>query len=201
MRKASISSIRMSKKVPAALAFVMLAAGDVFAATAGRGSDDPAHAAHEGPGLLYPYLNLILYVLLLVYAYRKAGKGKLIEQHTDVKQHLSRAAAELSEAESSFEAAERRLNDIEQEKAELINALNREGTQMAELAIAKAERSVEASFLDTERRIQNEFARAEAELRNEVVSRSTELARERVLARMSSDDDARLRREALQRIG
>ncbi len=173
---------------------------DVALAAGGGGDHGGAHAVSIGT-LAYPALNFIIFVGILVFAYRKAGKAKLVELHTDVKEHLKRAAEDLGAAESVFNRAQQRLDRIEDEKRTLIAALNQEGKETAEQLLAKAEVAVENSLLDTKRRIDNEVASAESELRREVVRRATVMAREKVVGRLSGDDDARLRREAIQRIG
>lgn len=187
-----------SAALPCSLVIAPFLAEFAFAASAG-------HGAEHGPAgvgtLLYPALNFILFAGILVFAYRKIGKAKLIEQHTDVKEHLRRAAEDFGAAESAFNHAQGRLGAIEEEKQALIATLNQEGADLSDIVLAKAEQAVENSLLDTKRRIDNEVARTETELRHEVVRRAASSAREKVVGRLNSDDDARLRRETIQRIG
>ena len=196
LRKVRTVFLSVSFVVAPIVVEVALAAGGGDHDVAGHGG---GHAGIET--LFYPLVNFVLFVGILVFAYRKVGKARLIEQHKDVKEYLKRAADDLGSAESMFNRAQQRLAVIGEEKQELIAALNREGETLSETVLEKAEQAVENSLLDTKRRIDNEVARAETELRHEVVRQATAIAREKVVERLSSDDDARLRREAIQRIG
>ena len=160
-----------------------------------------AGAAHAEAGiesLFWPAVNFVLYLSLMSYAYRKLARPVLRNNRIEVEARISRAANLLHDAEREYQAIESRMEDIEEEKANLIARLEQEGRTAADAVVVAANQGAEKMRRDTERLALAERNKTLAELRQAVIQRATSNAREQLKSVISEEKDAELRRETIR---
>lgn len=163
---------------------------------AGHDAHGAAHHASLGD-LLWPVVNFTAYAAIAVYLYRKSGKPALRNRKITIEQHLQRAAASLADAERALALSTQRAEDIAREQEQVVAELEAEGKRVAELLLQKADQSARSIRDDSRRLIGQELEKATATIRKQVVASASRMAREQLTGKISGEDDARLRREAL----
>jgi F-type H+-transporting ATPase subunit b len=200
MGKCLLKSSRCTKIRKSCLAAALIAAGFVFfipqlvwASGGGEGS------GHE-PGLstlIFPVINFVIYLGIMVFAYFKLAKGALRERSVSVEENLKRSAEALALAQSEFAEMVKRLDALELEKIRLRDEFREEGRRMQEAIRAASEKTKADIQREAARRIENELKKAKADIRSEVVGLAARLARERLQRDLSGMQDQRLREETV----
>lgn len=158
-------------------------------------------AGGETPGLstlTFPALNFFMYICAAVYLYNRFGRNVLHQRSVEIKDHLRRAAAALGEAEQNFSTLRGDLDDIEQEKTELVRQYNSEGETMSAKIVADAKESAIRTESDVKRQIDAELNQATKKLKKEAVDMAMELARKRLKAELTAEHDRALRKQVVQ---
>jgi F-type H+-transporting ATPase subunit b len=177
-------------------------------AFAGQTTDahsDNNHASteHHAPDistLFWPAVNFSAYFLIILCLCKKVGKPALVARKVEIESKLKQAASLIADSARELAEVEQRLLELDAEREAVILELNEDGQNIAESVIENAKRSAASSKEDTKRLIAGEMARAQSEIRVEVVKTATSRAKEKLVSSLSSDDDQRLRREAMQGI-
>ena len=189
--------------------FVTYAAGgsvpdDSGATSSVYGAKSGGHSeAHHPVGpetLLWPWVNFILFLLILAYAYKKIGKPKLREQAAGVRSQLEESAAALAAAEEQNKKVKQSLANVEQDQKKLVEQLNREGQLSASKLVEGARSYAAHAQSDTQRRIAGEYARTRKELGAELAGKAATVAKERLSSQVSPADDAELRKQVVERV-
>ena len=179
-----------------AAAVSILSALPAVALAAGHGAQAHGPAPTIG-SLIWPAVNFAIYLIVMVYLYRRLVRPALKVRAVDFEQRLRKAAQSFQEADREHSLLDERLREIEIEKQEIKDRLTKEGTQMAAQVLVAAEQSGAHMMQDVGRRIERELQKARAEVRQEVINRATAAARKQLEA-VSAADDLRLRQEAIR---
>ncbi len=141
--------------------------------------------------------NLVLLLVLLFFLLRRPLADALANRAALIRR-------ELQEARDAKEAAEKRLEDLEERLAGFefqVDGLRREMTEQAEqereAIVERARREAEAVRTAAERAIRDEVARARRGLQEEVVTLSVALARQLLERQVGEEDQERLVRDLL----
>ena len=185
---------RLTKAGLTNLLTLPLCALPAFAAQAAEG-------AHHGPdysSLIWYVINFLLYVFLIRTIYFKKGAPVLEQRAAQVKQHIEKAALDLSRSEENLSILQQRLKQIAIEKGELIESYEREARQMGAGIVEQAHAAARRIVIDGKRQADTELSQAQKQLRHEVVTRAMALAKKRMEEGLSADDDRRLREQILR---
>jgi len=161
----------------------------------------PAVASEgEGPGLLYPTLNLALLIAVLVYFGRKPILGFFDRRRLQIEEDLQKAAALKKEAEERYASWQRKLADLQAE-LEGIRAASRERAE-SERAQILADATATAARIrsDATAAIEQELRRARAVLHEEAADLAVDLARSLLAEQVTNADRERLVSEFIERI-
>lgn len=160
-----------------------------------------AHGPSLGvESLLWPLVNFLIYLGILIYAYNRLVKPALYERSRQVVEKINKAAAVRLTAEEELKEVEERLRTIEGEKQEIREQLLVEGRNGVKEILKNAEQSAVSMRRDSERRMASDLGQAYNEIRKQIIKQAAERARRHLEAKLSPDDDYRLRQEALRAI-
>ena len=161
----------------------------------------PAAAAGDGgPGLLYPVLNLILLLAVLVYFGRKPILGFFAERRGKIQDDLKAAADMRREAEERYASWQRRLADLESELEAIRTTARERAESERDHIITDATTTAERIRSDATAAIDQELRRSRAVLREEAADLAVELAGNLLREQVSESDRERLVSEFIDRI-
>jgi F-type H+-transporting ATPase subunit b len=173
-----------------------LADGVVLAAVAAL----PAHAAEEGGGLLFPWINFGLLLATLFFLLRKPVSAYFGDRRATIRKDLDDAAALKRRAEEHYAQWNRRIVDLERELAEIhAGAQERAEAERASL-LADARAAADRIRSDAANAVEHELRRARAGLREEASALAIELASGILREKVTAQDRDRLIDEFIERI-
>jgi len=159
----------------------------------------PAQAAEEG-GLLYPTINFVLLLAVLVYFARKPIQTFFADRRTAIRKDLDEAAALERRARENYAQWQRRLVDLERELAKIrTSAQERAEAERASL-LADARAAAERIRADAANAVEHELRRARAGLREEASQLAIELAAGILREKVTAQDRDRLIDEFIERV-
>jgi F-type H+-transporting ATPase subunit b len=159
----------------------------------------PAHAAEEG-GLLFPWINFVLLIAVLVYFARKPVGAFFADRRTAIRKDLDEASALKRRADERYAQWQRRLVDLERELAEIrTGAQERAEAERASL-LADARAAADRIRSDAANAVEHELRRARTRLREEASSLAVELASGILRDKVTAQDRDRLIDEFIERI-
>jgi F-type H+-transporting ATPase subunit b len=156
-------------------------------------------AVHE-PGfstLIFPVINFVIYLGIMLFAYFKLVKGALRVRSVSVEENLKKSAEALSLAQSELGQMMKRLDALDLEKVRLRDEFGQEGRRMVEAIRTASEKTKTDIHKDSMRRIEDELKKAKADIRSEVVGLAAQLARQRLERELSGVQDRQLREETI----
>jgi F-type H+-transporting ATPase subunit b len=158
-------------------------------------------AEHGGIGdLLYPAINFLILVGVLVYFARKPIQAFFAERRGTIQSDLESAAALQRQAEARHSKWQRRLVDLERELQE-IRATSRERAERErDRILADAKAAAERIRDDAHNAIGQELRRAKDLLREEASELAVELASGMLRDNLTEGDRDRLLDEFIERI-
>jgi len=161
----------------------------------------PASAAEEGGGgLLYPVINFVLLLAVLIYFARKPIQTYFAERRAGIRKDLDDAATLERQARERYAQWQRRLVDLERELAEIRSgAQERADAERASL-LADARAAAERIRSDAAAAVEHELRRARANLREEASQLAIELASGILREKVTAQDRDRLLDEFIDRI-
>lgn len=186
------NSVVNSVTAVAAVAAVLFLAAPVYAAAPGGSGETPSITS-----LLWPTVNFFLYATVICYGYKRLAAPALKQRRIEVKQQYERGRQELAEARQTHELLVAQRENIEAEKAKVVQDLEREGAQLAQQVLQKAKNDAQYRSRDVERRIAGELIRVETQLRASAVRAAAEKARQSLQAGLDPQRDQGLRRKAI----
>jgi len=156
----------------------------------------PAFAADPSAGgmqeFLWPALNLVILIAVLVYFARKPLQAYFEKRRSEIQGDLQSAADQLATAETTYAKWQRRMIDLEGE----LDGIHAKSRQRAE---AERERIIEDARAAAERirrdataAVELELRRAREMLREEATQLAIELAGERLSREVTDADRDRL---------
>jgi len=161
----------------------------------------PAFASEgEGPGLLFPILNLLILVAVLVYFGRKPILAFFADRRLQIRDDLQKAEGLKAEAEERFSTWQQKLADLDAE-LEGIRAGSRERAEAERKQIlADATATAERIKADATAAIEQELRRSRAILHEEASDLAVELAGDLLRQQVTDSDRDRLVTEFIERI-
>lgn len=181
----------MTARVCGALAGALVFAAPALAA---GGGDEGGH------GLLFPTINLLILVAVLVYFGRKPVQSFFAERRRTIGGELEAAAQLRQQAEQRHAKWQRRLADLERELAEIRATARERAESEREHILADARASAERIHRDATAAIEREVRRAHEGLRREAANLAVELAAGMLRERVGPEDRERLLDEFIARV-
>ncbi len=159
----------------------------------------PASAADEG-GLLYPTINFVLLIAVLIYFARKPIQAFFSDRRTAIRKDLDEAAAMKRQAEERYAQWQRKLVDLERELAE-IRAGSQERAEAERASLLEdARAAAERIRSDAATAVEHELRRARTRLREEASQLAIELAAGILGEQVTAQDRNRLIDEFIERV-
>ena len=160
----------------------------------------PARAAQEGGGLLFPWINFVLLLAVLIYFARKPIQSFFGNRRTAIRKDLDDAAALKRRAEERYAQWQRKLVDLDRE----LEAIRTESRERAEAEraslLADARAAADRIRSDAANAVEHEVRRAQANLRAEASKLAVELAAGILREQVTAQDRDRLIEEFIERI-
>jgi len=156
----------------------------------------PAYAADPSAGhleaFLWPALNLIILIAVLVYFARKPLQAYFAKRRGEIQGELQSAADQLATAESTYAKWQRRMAELESELDEIRATSRQRAEAERERIIQDARATAERIRNDATVAVELELRRAREILREEATQLAIELAGERLSREVTEDDRDRL---------
>jgi F-type H+-transporting ATPase subunit b len=156
----------------------------------------PAYASDpSADGLqafLWPALNLVILLAVLVYFARKPLQAYFEKRRSDIQGELQSAADELATAESTYAKWQRRMIDLEGELDEIRATSRQRAEAERERIIQDARATAERIRRDATAAAELELRRARETLREEAAQLAIDLASERLSREVTDADRERL---------
>ncbi len=186
----------MRRALPTAVALLgSLLAADALAAAGGE------HAEPNWWLLVFQILNVALLGFLLFYFGRSLVTRALRDRSQGIRREIDEARARLREVEAENAALRARLERIDAESRELIERIESQARAERERSALRAAQTAEHIGEEARRVADNEVERARQLLREEAAALATRLAGEILAERIRPEDDRRLVREFVERVG
>lgn len=164
----------------------------------------PAYASDPAPGglqaFLWPALNLVILIAVLVYFARKPLQAYFEKRRSEIKGELQSAADQLATAETTYAKWQRRMIDLEGELDEIRTTSRQRAEAERERIIEDARATAERIRRDAATTVELELRRAREILREEATQLAIELAGERLSREVTDADRDRLVDEFIDRI-
>jgi F-type H+-transporting ATPase subunit b len=156
----------------------------------------PAYAADPSAdglkSLLWPAVNLVILLAVLVYFARKPLRAYFDKRRSDIAGELQSSADELAAAESTYAKWQRRMIDLESELDEIRAQSRQRAEAERERIIQDAHATAERIQRDATAAVELELRRAREALREEAAQLAIELAGERLSREVTDADRDRL---------
>ncbi len=157
------------------------------------------HAGGLG-SLIYPTLNLVLLIGVLVYFTRKPLADFFSDRRKAIQADLAAANALRADAEARYAKWQRRLIDLESELAGIRATARERAATEREHILADATAAAERIRRDAQAAVDQELRRARAQLRQEAAALAVALASETLQRQVTAADQDRLLDEFVQTI-
>ncbi len=165
-----------------------------------------AHAAEEASqadvfGLLRHLLNLSILFGFLGWALRKPLSDFLQRRQLEVKEALDESWQAKAHAEERYAEIEARISNFEGELENLMSDVRSDAATERKAIEARAELAAAQLDAASQRSVTEELRRARRELRDEAIGVAVGLAGDLLSNSVSSDDQKRLTRDYLGKVG
>jgi len=159
-----------------------------------------AAAGDDGPGLVYPIINLLLLLAVLVYYGRKPILDFFSERRGKIQDDLKAAGDLKREAEERFASWQRKLADLDAELESIRTTAQERAESERDHIIADANSTAERIRSDATAAIDQELRRSREVLREEAADLAVELAENLLRDQVSETDRERLVSEFIERV-
>ncbi len=150
--------------------------------------------------LLYPALNLLVLLVVLLYFGRRPVQGFFADRRAKIQEDLDSAAGLLASAESRHAQLQRQLTRLDQELERIRSAARERAEQERARILAEAAAAAERIRGEARAAVARETQRAREVLREEAAELALELAAERLREEVTEADRDRLLDEFIGRI-
>jgi F-type H+-transporting ATPase subunit b len=152
--------------------------------------------------LLFRFVNFALLVIILTWAFKKAGVKEYFATRTEeIRQKLNALMEKKDASEKESREREARLKAFEEERKRIFEQYRQEGLAEKERIIAEAEERVQGIIKQAELTIQQEMQSAKGRLKQEIVGLAARKAEEILSQRMTDKDQERLVDDFIERVG
>ncbi|MBN1106839.1 MAG: ATP synthase F0 subunit B [Deltaproteobacteria bacterium] len=165
-----------------------------------------AHGGADRTGdlldLLYRFINFALLVIILFVVLKKAGiKGILATRSEEIGKRLEALKSGKEEAERKYRDLEKRIQEFEKNRQDIIDQFRAEGLAEKERLIGEARERVKQILDQADVTIQREMESAKDRLKRELIGLAAQKAEEILDQEMTDDDQERLVDEFIERLG
>jgi F-type H+-transporting ATPase subunit b len=165
----------------------------------------PASAADDSHAgglelMIKTAINLVLLLGVIFYFARKPVLEYFDSRRRTIKEDLTGAAAELTDAEATYAKWQRRLIDLETELEEIRTTSRHRAESERERIIADAHTAAERIRNNASAAITQELRRAREQLREEAAQLAIEMAADRLAREVTAADRDRLLDEFIDRV-
>ncbi len=180
-----------------ALTWVLLGfASPALAATAAE-----AEHSTDWPLLGLQVLNTFLLLLVLIRFTRRPIRDFLVQRSRGIRGGIDAAESRLQEAEAEIQQLRRRLARFGEEEGEIIARSVEQAEAERARSLERAHGTAERIREEARRVADREIARARQELQREAAELAVSLARDLLRENLTPEDDRRLVREYIDRVG
>lgn len=149
----------------------------------------------------WKFLNLGIFVLILVYLLRKPLSGAFKAKREAIRAELIKAEEEKQAALSSLTLAEAKLARVESESEEIVERARREAEEEKARILREAEEEIARLRAQAESEIERKAQQVRLELRRFSAEESIRLAEEKIKQNLDAAKDAQLVKANIQSIG
>jgi len=155
------------------------------------------------PGFeLWKFVNLAIFVIVLVLAMRKLGVPQMFRQRKEtIKAELEKARAERDAALAKLKEVEERLASLDSQVATIKERSMIEAREERERIARSTEDEIAKLTAQARREIENAASVARKDLRRFTAEQSVRLAEDMIRRDIRPDDDARLLTRSIQEMG
>jgi len=167
----------------------------------------PALAAEEGghgPSvwlLGLQILNGVILVAILIRFTRQPLRNFMAQRRHEIQTSIQEAEARVDAAETELARWRGRLEDIEEEAAEILRATEEQAEAERRRSLERAEANAQRIADEARKVADQEIERARIELRNEAAELATRLAADLVQRNLTSEDHRHLVEDVIERLG
>lgn len=166
----------------------------------GDAAEDHGDSSSKMWNLLYRATNFLVMVIIIVVLGRKAARQFFGNRRQEIANTLSSLEEKKLSAEDRYKELEKKLNELEAERKNILEAFTTEGEIEKEKIIEDAHRQSERIQEQAETAIQREIKQAKASLKKEIAEMSTAMAEEMVRDNINDQDQKRLMEESLKKV-
>jgi F-type H+-transporting ATPase subunit b len=157
-------------------------------ASGGEGASD-SHAHDQMMNLLYRILNFTLLVIILVVIVKKTSMLRFFgERREEIKEKFEALTKERQTAESRSRELEKKLEEFEIQKKEILEQFRAEGAKEKARIISEARERAAQLIIQADHTIEREIQGATERLKQEVVQMAA-LRAEEIIAKGIKDSD------------
>ena len=168
---------------------------------ASGGGESGNHGSGEMLDLLYRVINFALLVIILFVVIRKTAiRNFFSDRREDIRKKLDDLKSEKSAAESRFKELEKKLEEFEVKKNEIIAQLKAEGEAEKEKIIAEAKEKAKQILAQADVTIEREIQIAKDRLRQGVVDVAIQKAQKIIVKDIKDSDQERLVNQLIERM-
>ncbi len=151
-------------------------------------------AGHSAPwkDYLFKVINFAILIFLLIKFLRNPLREFLEKRHNEVKEELKRAKELSAAAEKTYQEAQRRLANMDEEIQTIREQMEREVEQEKAHLLKEAEKKAEAMKVQAEQELKEEMEQMKKKLREEISTQALALAEKLVRQNINEDDQKRL---------
>ncbi len=177
---------------------ICLFAEAAFASSGGGHGDNGAGLTD----LLYRFINFTLLVIILVFVFKKASiKDFFSGRRAEIAQRFETLKNEKAEAESKYQALEKKLREFEEQKKTIIAQYRAEGEAEKQKIIADARDRAGQIMAQAQLATQREMQGAKERIKTEVMIAAARKAEEIIIREFKDKDQDRLVSEFIERVG
>jgi F-type H+-transporting ATPase subunit b len=152
-------------------------------------------------GLLYKTYNLVVFCYIVYLVAAPAVRNLFMERRKQIERYIVEARAAKDQAEELVRIYEEKLNQFEQEKAQILARYQEKAALERQLIIEEAQQEATRIVQQAKDIMLNESRRAQLILREEVIDASLRLSEEVLKQQYNRDDQKRSIEEVLVRVG
>ena len=155
------------------------------------------------PGFeLWKFVNLAIFVIVLVIAMRKLGVAQILRSRKEtIKAELEKARAERDAALAKLKEVEERLASLDSQVATIKERSMIEAREERERIAGSTQDEIAKLTAQAQREIENAATVAKKDLRRFTAEQSVRLAEEMIKRDIRPDDDARLFTRSIEEMG
>jgi F-type H+-transporting ATPase subunit b len=191
------------------IAFLLIYTGLVYASSGGEGgAAGHGQAAAHGGGettarlldLLYRSINFIIFFGVLFFLIRKPFKQALADRRDSIQKELQELEAKKEEANREFQALEKRISNIKEEREAILAEYKVEAEKEKQKIIDNAQKTASRIIDQSQITIQQEMQKANQALRQEMSELAVRMAEDLLKKNITENDQKLLIGEYLAKV-